>query len=95
VDAVTISLHGERLVLDAGELSSERRPLSADGAGPTTYLLHDPPLSLLSLGKIATVRFEVGSGGQPPMDLTIAANPTGPERVYVFEPLTGESTPAL
>jgi hypothetical protein len=37
---VTLSLRGERLMLDAGELSSELRP-PADG--DAAYLLHDPP----------------------------------------------------
>jgi hypothetical protein len=90
----SVSLRGERLVLDAGELSSELRPLPTDGASPTTYLLHDPPLSLLSQGKVGTVHFEVGSGSESQMVLAIAANPTGPERDFVFEPLTSAGTPS-
>jgi len=90
---VAISLRGERLMLDAGELISELRPLPVDGAEPTTYLMHDPPLSLLSEAKVGTVHFEMASGGQPQMDLVIGANPTGPGRVYVFESLTEGGTP--
>ena len=88
---VAISLRGERLVLDAGELSSALRPLPTDGTGPTTYLLHDPPLSLLSQGKLGTVHFETRDGGQSQMTFAIAANLTGPGQVYAFEPLPVEA----
>ena len=89
---VSISLRGDRLVLDATELSSELRPLQPDGAGPTTYLFHDPPLSLISEGNFGTVRFD-GGDSQPRVLLSIPANPTGPERIYVFESLASDSTP--
>jgi hypothetical protein len=79
---VTVSLQGDRLVLDMGELGSELRPRAAVGASAAAYLLHDPPLSLYSeLG--ATVSFDGDT--TPRMTFTIPANPTGPEQAYVFE----------
>jgi CubicO group peptidase (beta-lactamase class C family) len=89
---VSLSLRGDRLVLDAGELSSELRPRQTDGAGPTTYLFYDPPLSFLSEGNFGTVSFE-GGHSQPRMLLDIPANPTGPERTFVFQPLASDGTP--
>jgi len=89
---VSIPLRGDRLVLDAGELSSELRPRETDGAGPTTYLFLDPPLSLISEGNFGTVSFENGDS-QPRMLLNIPANPTGPERIFVFESIASDGTP--
>jgi CubicO group peptidase (beta-lactamase class C family) len=89
---VAISLRGDRLVLDAGELSSELRPRRPSGAGLTSYLFHDPPLSLLSEGNFSTLSFEIGDS-QPRMLLRIPANPTGPERVFIFESLAPGGTP--
>jgi CubicO group peptidase (beta-lactamase class C family) len=89
---VAISLRGDRLVLDAGELSSELRPRQTVGATATVYLFHDPPLSLISEGGFGTVRFE-GDDRQPQVLLTIPANPTGPERIFVFDSLAGDGTP--
>jgi CubicO group peptidase (beta-lactamase class C family) len=91
---VSLSLRGDRLVLDAGELSSEIRPRLTDTAGSTAYLFHDPPLSLLSEGNTTTVHFEMSATGQPQVLLTIPANPTGPERVYVFTPYRSVATPS-
>ena len=82
--AVTLAMRGDRLVLDAGELRSALRP-RADATGDAVYLLVDPPLSLLSEGGV-TLRFAGAADGQPRLHLTMAANPTGPERVYVFAP---------
>jgi hypothetical protein len=81
---VSISMRGSRLVLDAGELSSELRPLSDDG-GETVYILHDPPLSLFSEAYGATVRFS-GGGDAPQMTIVVPASVTGPEQLYRFEP---------
>jgi CubicO group peptidase (beta-lactamase class C family) len=81
---VSISMRGNRLVLDAGELSSELRPLSDDG-GETVYILHDPPLSLFSEAYGATVRFS-GGGDAPQLTITVPASITGPEQSYRFEP---------
>jgi CubicO group peptidase (beta-lactamase class C family) len=89
---VLLSLRGNRLVLDAGELSSELRPLKMDDAGATSFLFHDPPLSLISEGNFGRVRFE-GGDSQPQVLLDIPANPTGPERTYVFESFASDSTP--
>jgi CubicO group peptidase (beta-lactamase class C family) len=91
---VSLSLRGDRLVLDVGELSTELRPRATDDAGSTAYLMHDPPLSLLSEGNVSTVRFERSADGQPQVLLTIPRNQTGPERVYVFAPLTPDGTPS-
>jgi hypothetical protein len=90
---VSLSFRGDRLVLDAGELSSELRPRQTDGAGPTTYLFHDPPLSLMSEGNFGTVSFEDGDATFR-MLLSIPANPTGPERIFVFESLIPDGTPS-
>jgi CubicO group peptidase (beta-lactamase class C family) len=81
---VSLSLRGDRLVLDAGELNSELRPLAAGGA-ETVYLLHDPPLSLFSEAYGATVSFS-GGAQEPRMTITIPASVTGPEQVFVFTP---------
>jgi hypothetical protein len=89
---VWLSFRAGRLVLDAGELSSELRPRQTDGAGPTTYLFQDPPLSLISEGNFGAVSFE-GGDSQPRMLLDIPANPTGPERTFVFESFAGDGTP--
>ncbi len=83
--AVSLSLRGDRLVLDAGELSSELRPL-ADGGAPPVYLLHDPPLSLFSEAYGATVRF-TGGAQAPRLTITVPASVTGPEEEFVFTPL--------
>ncbi len=79
---VSLSLRGDRLVLDAGELSSELRPL-ADGGTNIVYLLHDPPLSLFSEVYGATVRF-TGGVQEPRMTITVPASVTGPEQQFVF-----------
>jgi hypothetical protein len=89
---ISISLRGDRLVLDAAELSSELRPRQSNGAGPMSYLFHDPPLSLISEGNFGTVTFE-GGDSQPRVLLRIPANPTGPERNFVFESLAVDGTP--
>jgi CubicO group peptidase (beta-lactamase class C family) len=82
---VSLSMRGNRLVLDAGELSSELRPL-ADGKAGATYLLHDPPLSLFSEAYGATVRF--ADGDAPQMTITVPASVTGPEQSYRFAPMS-------
>jgi hypothetical protein len=82
---VMLSLRGERLILDTGELSSELRP-RADRGGATVYLLHDPPLSLFSEAYGATLTF-TGAPDARRMTLTIPANPTGPAQTFQFTPL--------
>jgi hypothetical protein len=81
---VSLSLRGDRLILDAGELNSELRPL-ADGGAETVYLLHDPPLSLFSEACGATVRF-TGGAQAPRLTITVPAKVTGPEQEFVFTP---------
>jgi CubicO group peptidase (beta-lactamase class C family) len=81
---VSLSLRGDRLVLDVGELSSELRPL-ADAGAETVYLLHDPPLSLFSEAYGATVRF-TGGAQAPRLTITVPASVTGPEQEFVFTP---------
>jgi CubicO group peptidase (beta-lactamase class C family) len=89
---VSISMRGDRLVMDVGELSSELRPRQTDGQEAAVYLFHDPPLSLISEGNFGTVRFE-GGDSQRRILLTIPANPTGPERIFVFEAIARDGTP--
>ena len=69
-----------------GELSSALRPRADTTGEATVYLLVDPPLSLLSEGGTVTLRFMGASDGQPQLQLTVAANQTGPEQVFVFAP---------
>jgi hypothetical protein len=78
--------------MDVGELSSELRPRQTDGQEAAVYLFHDPPLSLISEGNFGTVRFE-GGDSQRRILLTIPANPTGPERIFVFEAIARDGTP--
>jgi CubicO group peptidase (beta-lactamase class C family) len=89
---VTVSLRGDRLVLDTGELSTELRPRAADGGGATAYLLYDQPFALYSMGYGATVSF-AGGASAPRLTLTIPANPTGPQQVYIFEPVAAVAPP--
>lgn len=89
---VSISMRGDRLVMDAGELSSELRPRQTDGQEATVYLFQDPPMSLISEGNVGTVSFEDGDS-QPRVLLRIQANSTGPERIFVFESLARDGTP--
>jgi hypothetical protein len=88
--AATVSLRGDRLVLNVGELGSELRTRATDAGSDTAYLLHDPPLSLFSEAG-ATISFD--GGATPRVTFTIPANPTGPEQTYVFEPLAPDGTP--
>jgi CubicO group peptidase (beta-lactamase class C family) len=81
---VSLSLRGDRLVLDTGQLTSE---LSAQEAGADTlYLLHDPPLSLFSTAYGVTVTF-AGDPENPRMTITVPASVTGPEQTFVFTPV--------
>jgi hypothetical protein len=87
---VTVALRDGRLILDAGELSSELRPGASRDTGPTVYLLFDPPLSLLSeLG--ATLTF-AEDAGTPQLTLTLPGIQTL-EQVYVFAPAGSAGTP--
>lgn len=81
---VSLSMRGDRLVLDAGELSSELRPLTGGGA-KIVYLLHDPPLSLFSEEYGTTVSF-AGGAEEPRMTITVPASVTGPGQEFVFKP---------
>ena len=81
---VSLSLRGDRLMLDTGHLNSELRP-QADGGAKTVYLLHDPPLSLFSQVYGATVSF-TGGADEPRMTITVPASVTGPAQAFVFEP---------
>jgi CubicO group peptidase (beta-lactamase class C family) len=82
---VTISLRGNRLLLDSGILRSELRHPAGDPEG-TTYLLADPPLSFYSELAGATVTLS-GEGASRQLTLTVPANPTGPEVSYVLTPV--------
>jgi CubicO group peptidase (beta-lactamase class C family) len=89
----TVALRGDRLVLTSAEVSSELRPrLDADG-GATTYMLHDPPLSLYSEAYGVTVDF-AGAPDALQLTVTVPANPTGAEEIYTFEMLPVTGTPA-
>lgn len=79
-----ISLRGDRLALDAGELSSELRP-RADSGETTAYVMHDPPLSFFSEAYGVTISFRGGADG-PRMTLTVPGSVTGPKQEFVFEP---------
>lgn len=77
---VTLALRDGRLLLDAGEVSSELLPRADD---PAIFLLADPPLSLFSEAYGATITFESGPGAA--MVIAIPASITGPEQRFVFE----------
>jgi hypothetical protein len=81
-------MRGDRLILDAGELSTELRPQADDG---DVYLLHDPPLSLFSEAYGATVRFS-GGDSSPQLTITVPASVTGPEQSYQFDPVSTADT---
>lgn len=74
---VRLTLQNGRLLLDAGEVSSELLPRADE---PTVFLLADPPLSLFSEAYGATVGF-----GTNEMTIAIPASITGPEQRFVFE----------
>jgi CubicO group peptidase (beta-lactamase class C family) len=82
---VTVSLDGDMLLLDTGELSTELRARESGAGHPTEYAMYDPPLSLLP----AIVTFENGAGGQRRLVLTLPGIPglTSEEQRYVFEPI--------
>jgi hypothetical protein len=87
---VTLALRDDRLILEAGELSSELRPGESDDTGQTGYLLFDPPLSLLSeLGATISVS---ENAGIPQVTLTLPGIQTL-EQVYVFAPAGPSGTP--
>ena len=83
---VTLTKRNGHLLLDAGEVSSELRPLADD---PATLLLVDPPLSLFSEAYGASVTFgdDAGSG----LVIAIPASITGPEQRFVFDRVTNAS----
>ena len=76
---VTLTLRDDRLLLDAGEVSSALRPPADD---PATLLLADPPLSLFSEAYGARVTF--GGDGGSDLVIAIPASITGPEQRFVF-----------
>jgi CubicO group peptidase (beta-lactamase class C family) len=82
---VTVSLEGDRLVLDTGELTTELRARESEAGHLAEYAMYDPPLSLLP----ATVAFENGADGQRRLVLTLPGIPglTSEEQRYVFEPI--------
>lgn len=88
---VSVTMRGGRLVLDAGELSSELRPRAGGGA-EAVYLLHDPPLSLFSEAYGATVTF-TGGADAPRMTIAVPASVTGPAQTYRFEPVAVAADP--
>jgi hypothetical protein len=88
---VTIVLRGDRLILDAGEVSTELLPRANGEAEASVYLFNDPPLLLYSDAYGATVSF-TGGAGAPRLTLTVRANPTRPEQTYEFAPLVPAAT---
>lgn len=77
-----------------GEQSSELRPRADATSDDAVYLLVDPPLSLLSESGVVTLRFTGTADSQPRLHLTMAANQTGPEQVFVFAPVDAADTPS-
>jgi CubicO group peptidase (beta-lactamase class C family) len=73
---VDIALGDETLILDAGEVRAELRPLHDPGTGETTYLTSDLPLSGL-----ATVTFGEECGGPV---MTFSDPTTGEAYVFTF-----------
>jgi CubicO group peptidase (beta-lactamase class C family) len=81
---ITLTLRDGRLLLDAGEVSSELLPRADD---PAVFLLADPPLSLFSEAYGATVSFDDDQG----MVIAIPASITGPEQRFVFDRVANAS----
>jgi CubicO group peptidase (beta-lactamase class C family) len=81
---ITLTLRDGRLLLDAGEVSSELLPRADD---PAVFLLADPPLSLFSEAYGATVSFDGDKG----MVIAIPASITGPEQRFVFDRVANAS----
>ena len=84
---VTLTMQNGRLLLDAGELSSELRPRAND---PATLLLVDPPLSLFSEAYGATITF--GGDHDAEIVITIPASVTGPAQRFKFDRVEGSGT---
>jgi CubicO group peptidase (beta-lactamase class C family) len=80
--AVKLLLRNGRLVLDAGQVSSELRPAAGEGVEPV-YLLRDPPLSLFSAAYGVTITL-TGAPQQPTIGLSVPASVTGPAQEFVF-----------
>jgi CubicO group peptidase (beta-lactamase class C family) len=87
---VTVALRGDRLILDAGEVSSELLPRADGEADARVYLLNDPPLLLYTDAYGATVSF-AGGASAPRLTLTVRANPTRPEQAYEFAPISDDT----
>ena len=87
---VELALRAGELVLDAGELRSELRPV-ADAAGQVTgYVFADPPLA----GIPVTLRR--GADGQPELAVTVEGETPEATQDYVFtvlEPAAATPTP--
>jgi CubicO group peptidase (beta-lactamase class C family) len=83
---VTLTLRDGRLLLDAGEVSSELLPRADD---PAVFLLADPPLSLFSEAYGAKV--SLGDDNATQVVMTIPASITGPEQRFVFDRVTNAS----
>ena len=77
---ITLTLRENRLLLDAGEVSSELLPRADD---PAVFLLADPPLSLFSEAYGATVT--LGGDDAAQVVMAIPASITGPEQRFVFD----------
>lgn len=77
---ITLTLRENRLLLDAGEVSSELLPRVDDS---TVLLLADPPLSLFSEAYGATVT--LGGDDAAQVVMAIPASITGPEQRFVFD----------
>jgi hypothetical protein len=84
---VTLSLHGDRLVLDTGETSTELRPRAGDQGEIPTFLMYDPPLS--SFSEVAGATVTLAGDGDPRLTLTFPANPTGAAQEYEFAFVSG------
>ena len=77
--AITLTLRDGRLLIDAGEVSSELLPRADD---PATFLLADPPLSLFAEAYGASVTF--GGNDESELVIAIPASITGPEQRFEF-----------
>jgi CubicO group peptidase (beta-lactamase class C family) len=81
---VVVTLRGNRLLFDAGELWFELRPLAGEEA---TYLFYDGPLG----ASTDTVTFLKGTAGRPAM--VMAVTEAGEALSYTFDQVAPVATP--
>lgn len=91
---VTVSLQGDALVLDTGEVTTTLSPLAGTDADTPVYLFHDPPLSLYAEAYGVSVSF-AGAPDAPQLVITVPSNVTGAQEEMVFRRVDTSATPTV